>query len=209
MSSPLTAARLPTLLVCCKRSRKREFVLHLKSHGLVEHRASAVAGVELNVLSEGADRLHVGLVVPPAAAAADGGGDDAGAAAACDIMGMFRDIAAPPWFMRHIERVFPCDSVAHGGLEAALADARLAGIGAVRLHACPAELADAASRALLPRGVDVVTRNFQAVLVLVGAPGGPAADARVWCDATRDPVVALRVVGGPGPGPAREVLHLI
>lgn len=105
MSLPTTQ---PTLLVSCKRSRKREFVLHLKGHPMVEHRAGAVSGVELNVVSESNEHCHVVLRAPPPPAAS------VEAAAAPSILEMFRDILSPAWFMHSIERVFPCDSACDG-----------------------------------------------------------------------------------------------
>ena len=94
---------------------------------MVEHRAGAVSGVELNVVSESNEHCHVVLRAPPPPAAS------VEAAAAPSILEMFRDILSPAWFMHSIERVFPCDS-ACDGLAVALVDPRLAGVSAVRLH---------------------------------------------------------------------------
>jgi hypothetical protein len=84
---------------------------------MVGHRAGAVSGVELNVVSELNEHCHVRAPPPPAGSVE--------AAAAPSILEMFRDISSTAWFMHSIEHVFPCDS-ACDGLAVALADPRLA-----------------------------------------------------------------------------------
>jgi hypothetical protein len=50
-------------------------------------------------------------------------------------------------------------------------------------QAYPSELSDAVARALAARGIGNVTRNFEAVLVVVAASSAADASSRVWYSA--------------------------